>query len=295
MASIGFIGLGHMGAPMALNLLKNDHELYVFDLVTEAVQSLIQEGAHGASNAIEASEDRDFVITMLPESHHVQSIYLGDEGLIHQLKKPTFLIDCSTIDVTVARELHKISTAAGHRMLDAPVSGGVTGAEKATLTFIVGGEFVDFEMAKPLFDIMGKNIFHAGPAGNGQAIKICNNLMLAVHMIVTSEAFVLAEKLGVDKHKFFEVASTSSGQSWSLTNYCPSPSLVPTSPANRDYEAGFTAAMMLKDLTLAYQAAQDLNAELPLGFEARNLYSDFCKKGGRLKDFSGIITYIRGL
>lgn len=295
MAKIGFIGLGHMGGPMAENLLKGGHEVHVFDLVQQAIETAVQAGAIAASDAFEAAENKDFVITMLPESQHVQSVYLGDNGLISKIKKPTFFLECSTIDVSVARDLHEKAAKVGHRMLDAPVSGGVTGAKMATLTFMVGGKSEDFKVAKSLFEVMGKHIFHAGAEGNGQAVKICNNLMLAVHMIVTSEAFILGEKLGLNKKVLFDVASTSSGQSWSLTSYCPVPGLVTSSPANRNYEAGFTAAMMLKDLTLAYKAAQETDTELPLGFAAQTLYKLFCKAEKGSQDFSGIINYIRDL
>jgi 3-hydroxyisobutyrate dehydrogenase len=290
---IAFIGLGHMGFPMAQNLVKKGHQVYGFDLVADSLHSFAQKGGIACSSSLEASQQAEITLTMLPEGRHVESVYLGQEGLLTSIHSPHFFIDCSTIDVLTARRVHDEAKKRGHLFLDAPVSGGVGGAEKGTLTFMVGGEKSYFDHALPLFEAMGKNIFHAGAPGNGQAAKICNNLMLAVHMIVTSEAFCLAEKLGLDSQKLFDIASTSSGQSWSLTSYCPVPGPVPTSPANRGYEAGFTASMMLKDIRLALSAAHSTGSLLPLGEKAENLYDIFCKEGYAQKDFSGIILALK--
>jgi 3-hydroxyisobutyrate dehydrogenase len=233
------------------------------------------------------------VITMLPAGPHVRAVYLGPNGIIENANKGTLLIDCSTIDVTTAREVSAAAEARGLMMLDAPVSGGVGGAAAATLTFMVGGSERAFERAMSILGKMGKTIVHAGGAGNGQAAKICNNMILGVSMIAVSEAFLLAEKLGLDKQRLFEIASKSSGSCWSLTNYCPVPGPVPTSPANRDYQAGFTAAMMLKDLTLAQDAANAAGVATPMGAEAAALYRLYVGQGAAAKDFSGIVQFLR--
>jgi 3-hydroxyisobutyrate dehydrogenase len=292
MARIGFIGLGHMGAPMVRNLLKAGHELHVFDLSDEAVASLVGAGASVAASAIDAAIDKDFVITMLPEGAHVRQVYLGDDGVLSGIEKGAFICDCSTIDVNTAREVAKAALALGHDMVDAPVSGGVKGAELASLTFMVGGAKNAFDKIKPILDVMGENIFHTGNSGTGQAAKICNNMMLAINMIATCEGFLLAEQLGLDKQVLFDVASTSSGQSWSLTSYCPVPGPVEGSPANNNYEPGFTAAMMFKDLRLAAAAMDSDDIALPLGKHAHNLYEKFCESGFDMKDFSGIIEHL---
>jgi 3-hydroxyisobutyrate dehydrogenase len=231
---------------------------------------------------------------MLPAGQHVRQVYLGDQGLLKAVKPGTLVIDSSTIDVATARDVHTAAKAARIDFLDAPVSGGVGGATGGTLTFMVGGEDAAFQRAKPILEKMGKNIFHAGGAGNGQAAKICNNMLLAISMIGTCEAFVLAEKLGLDHETLFKIYSTASGQCWSLTSYCPVPGPVPASPANRNYQAGFTAAMMLKDLKLAQAAAQAAGAATPLGAQATALYSLFESAGAGGRDFSGIIQLLRG-
>jgi 3-hydroxyisobutyrate dehydrogenase len=294
MASIGFIGLGHMGFPMMENLLKAGHHLYVFDLNSDALAQAKSLGAFPCASGLEAGRHRDFVFSMLPEGKHVQQVYLSESGLLHHLPQDSFLIECSTIDITTSQAIHTLAKAQGIRLLDAPVSGGVVGAKNATLTFMVGGNQKDFEAAKPLLQQMGKNIFHAGAATHGQAAKICNNLMLGIHMVGTSEAFNLAEKLGLAKEKLFEIACLSSGQSWTLVNYCPAPGLVPTAPANRDYQPGFTAQMMLKDLGLAVDAATATGTPIPLTTTAKQLYQDFCVQEGQL-DFSAIIQYLKNL
>ncbi len=293
MTSIAFIGLGNMGGPMARNLLKAGVELKAFDLVPEARDSIAAHGAHVAANISEAATNVDVVITMLPAGNHVRDVYLGDDGVLAKAGNDTLCIDCSTIDVATAREVISVATAQGTLMVDAPVSGGVLAAETGTLTFMVGGSEEAFRAARSWLQKMGKNIFHAGAAGNGQAAKICNNMLLAISMIGTSEAFVLADKLGLDRQKLFDIASTASGQCWSLTSYCPVPGPLPSSPANREYRPGFSAAMMLKDLKLAHEAAQSEGAATPLGDHALELYQAFADAGHAGLDFSGIFTMLQ--
>ena len=295
MAAIGFIGVGNMGGPMAQNLLKAGHRIKAFDLAKPAVERLVASGAEAAATVQAAVTDVDAVVTMLPAGQHVKAVYLGQQGILAAARRGTLFIDSSTIDVESAREVAKAAEAAGMLMIDAPVSGGTGGAAAATLTFMVGGPDRAFEAAKPLLEKMGKTIVHAGAAGNGQAAKICNNMILGISMIAVSEAFVLAEKLGLDHQKLFDISSKSSGQCWSLTTYCPVPGPVPTSPANRDYQAGFTADMMLKDLKLAQQAAQAAGAATPLGADAAQIYDQYAKAGKGAVDFSGIINMIRSL
>ena len=294
MAAIGFIGLGNMGGPMARNLVKAGHALKVFDLSEKAVASLVAKGATKADTASDAARDVEFVVTMLPAGEHVRSVYLGDGGLISVAKKGTLFIDSSTIDVPSAREVIAAASAAGMGMIDAPVSGGVGGAEAGTLTFMVGGSDEAFAKAKPVLAQMGKNIFHAGGAGNGQVAKVCNNMILGISMIAVSEAFVLGEKLGLDAQTLFDISSTASGQCWSMTSYCPVPGPVATSPANRDYQPGFSAAMMLKDLRLAQDASKAARAPTPLGAQAAQLYALMEASGHDGLDFSGIIKMIKG-
>ena len=246
MAVIGFIGLGNMGLPMAQNLVKAGHAVTGFDIQSSAVEKLAAAGAKGATSIAHACDGADVVVTMLPAGEQVRMSYLDDGGVIAHAKARAVLIDSSTIDVETARAVAKTAGAKGLAMLDAPVSGGVSGAQAATLTFMVGGTDDAFAQAKPILEAMGKTIVHAGGSGNGQAAKICNNMILGVSMIAVSEAFLLAEKLGLDAQKLFDISSKSSGQCWSMTSYCPVPGPVPASPANRDYQAGFTAAMMLK-------------------------------------------------
>ncbi len=293
MSDIGFIGLGNMGGPMASNLIQAGHNLRVFDIVEEAVQAQVRSGAEAARSPGEAARDVDIVISMLPAGQHVRDVYLGENGVLANAREGALLLDCSTIDVATAREVSRAAAEKQLNMLDAPVSGGVTGAAAGTLTFMVGGEDDAFARARPVLEKMGKNIVHAGGAGNGQAAKMCNNLILAISMIGTCEAFVLAESVGLSHDKLFEISSTASGQSWSLTSYCPVPGPVPASPANRDYEAGFTAAMMLKDLKLAEEAAEKGKVSTPLGDRATELYQAFADAGHDQTDFSGIINAIR--
>jgi 3-hydroxyisobutyrate dehydrogenase len=290
MARIGFIGLGNMGAPMARNLLKAGHEVAGFDVMAAALDAV--PGARRAASAAEAASGADVVITMLPASTHVRDAWLGAGGLMGAARADALLIDCSTIDVTTARDV--AAASGGRDFLDAPVSGGVMGAEAGTLTFMVGGSEPGFARARPILEAMGRAIVHCGAGGAGQAAKLCNNMMLAATMAVTCEAFVLAEKLGLSHQALFDVASKSSAQSWALTTYCPVPGPVPGSPANRDYRPGFSAALMLKDLGLAQQSAKDAGAVTPFGAHALDLYRRFVEKeGGGGADFSGIIAMIR--
>jgi 3-hydroxyisobutyrate dehydrogenase len=292
MATIGFIGLGNMGAPMAANLVKAGHKVTGFDLVAGAMEALATHGGHAVASTAEAAAAGDIVITMLPAGPQVGSVYLDEGGVLASARHGALLIDCSTIDVETARAVAAAAKAAGFDMLDAPVSGGVAGAEAASLTFMVGGEAEIFARARPVLAAMGRTIVHAGPAGNGQAAKICNNMILGVSMIAVCEAFALAERLGLEAQTLFDISSKSSGQCWALTSYCPVPGPVPTSPANRDYAAGFTAAMMLKDLRLAQQAAGATATATPLGAAAANLYQLFGDGGAGGLDFSGIYRLI---
>ena len=294
MANIGFIGLGNMGGPMATHLINADHQVKGFDVVPDCVGKFVDAGGTAAKNVIDASSDIDVIITMLPAGKEVRDVYLGEAGILASTDCKPLLIDCSTIDVETARNVAGKAANAGLLMLDAPVSGGVMGAEAATLTFMVGGPEEAFNKAEPLFKVMGKNIVHAGGTGNGQVAKVCNNMILGVSMIGVSEAFVLAEKLGLNHQKLYDISSTSSGQCWSITSYCPVPGPVPASPANRNYEAGFTVDMMLKDLRLSQEAAISCGANTPMGAEAASLYGLFQASGLGGLDFSGIIQLIRG-
>ena len=294
MARIGFIGLGNMGLPMAQNLLKAGHQVEGVDVNAAAVEKLISAGGVGVETAKSAAARADVVITMLPAGQQVREVYLGSSGIIANANEGTLLIDCSTIDVETARAVEAEAGKRDLMMLDAPVSGGVGGATAGTLTFMVGGSAQAFARAESILQKMGKTIVHAGGAGTGQAAKICNNMMLAISMIGVSEGFVLAEKLGLDHQKLFDIASKSSGQCWAMTSYCPVPGPVPASPANRDYAPGFTAAMMLKDLKLAQDAAKAGGAKTELGATAANIYSRYVESGEAGRDFSGIIRFVRG-
>ena len=294
MARIGFIGLGNMGLPMAQNLLKAGHRVEGVDVNPAALEKLKNAGGTGVEFVKVAASRADIVITMLPSGQEVRAVYLGAGGIVESANAGTLLIDSSTIDVDTARAVAAEAEKKGLLMLDAPVSGGVGGATAATLTFMVGGSAQAFTRAESILQKMGKTIVHAGGAGNGQAAKICNNMILGVSMIAVSEAFVLAEKLGLDHQKLFDISSKSSGQCWSMTNYCPVPGPVPSSPANRDYSAGFTAAMMLKDLKLAQDAAKAAGAKTQLGADAARIYSAYVESGEGPRDFSGIIRFVRG-
>jgi len=293
MARIGFIGLGNMGLPMAVNLVNAGHEVAGFDVVAASAAEFAGLGGTAASSVKGACSGADAVITMLPAGAQVREVYGGDGGVIASSGAGTLLIDSSTIDVASAREVAARAAERGLAMLDAPVSGGVGGARGGTLTFMVGGSDDAFARARPVLQAMGRTIVHAGGPGNGQAAKICNNMILGVSMIAVSEAFLLADKLGLDAQRLFDIASKSSGQCWAMTSYCPVPGPVPASPANRDYQAGFTAAMMLKDLKLARDAAAASGAATPLGTAAEGIYDAFAGKGHAGEDFSGIIRFLR--
>lgn len=294
MANIGFIGLGNMGGPMMRNLLKAGHAVRAFDVSDAARKAAGQAGASVAESAADAAKGADLVVTMLPAGEHVKAVYLGEGGILAVAPKGCVFIDSSTIEVATAREVSTAAEAAGQSFVDAPVSGGVGGAEAGTLTFMVGGPDAAFATARPVLEAMGKTIVHAGGPGTGQAAKICNNMLLGISMIGTCEAFALADKLGLDAQKLFDIASKSSGQCWSMTSYCPVPGPVPTSPANRDYQPGFAAALMLKDLKLAIDAAHKAGASVPLGAEAAQLYAMFVNGGNAGIDFSGIIRMLKG-
>jgi 3-hydroxyisobutyrate dehydrogenase len=294
MTTIGFIGLGNMGLPMAHNLLKAGHAVNGFDVQSAPVERFAAAGGKVATSLADACSGANVVITMLPAGEQVRASYLGASGVIAHANPATLLIDSSTIDVATARAVWEAADQRGLAMLDAPVSGGVGGAQAGTLTFMVGGTEEGFARAKPILEAMGKTIVHAGGAGNGQAAKICNNMILGVSMIVVAEAFLLAEKVGLDAQKLFDISAKSSGQCWSMTSYCPVPGPVPSSPANRNYKAGFTATMMLKDLKLAQEAARACGAVTPLGAGAAALYGQYVEEGGGAEDFSGIIRYLRG-
>jgi 3-hydroxyisobutyrate dehydrogenase len=287
---IAFVGLGNMGLPMALNLKAAGHWVVGFDLAGGARAAAQQAGLPLAAELADAVADAQAVITMLPAGRHVIGVWTE----LASLAAPgALLVDCSTIDVDSAREAHAMAAAAGMLSLDAPVSGGTVGAEAATLTFMCGGSDEAFSAAQPVLALMGKRIVHCGAAGAGQAAKICNNMILGISMIGVAEAFVLAEKLGLSHQALFDVASTSSGQCWSLTTYCPVPGPVPGSPANRDYKPGFAAALMLKDLGLAREAADGSGAATPLGRHAQEIYEAFDAAGGGGEDFSAVIKYLR--
>jgi 3-hydroxyisobutyrate dehydrogenase len=293
MATIGFIGLGNMGGPMAANLLKAQHKITGYDVVSAPLGTLELQGGKIAPNAAEAAASSDFVITMLPAGPQVRQVYLGPDGIIAKAKKGALLIDCSTIDVETARAVAASAAEAGFQMLDAPVSGGVMGAQAGTLTFMVGGLDAAFKRGRPILEAMGRTIVHAGPAGNGQTAKICNNMILAVSMIGVCEGFAMAEKLGLPAQTLFDITSKSTSQCWAMTSYCPMPGPVPAAPSNRNYAPGFTAAMMLKDLRLSQQAAATAAATTPLAAAAANLYQLFVDGGMGGLDFSAIMQLVR--
>jgi len=292
MTRVGFIGLGNMGLPMAKNLRSAGFNVAAHDIAKSAVRAWGKLGGAMAEGVAKAVQGAEIVVTMLPDSAPVQAAYEGATGILAAAPKGSLLIDCSTIDVETSRMLARAAKAKGLDMVDAPVSGGVVGARAATLTFMVGGDKKAFQRAEPVLQKMGKNIFHAGVSGNGQVAKICNNMLLAISMIGTSETFLLAERLGVPPQTLFDIASTASGQCWSMTSYCPVPGPVPASPANRNYKAGFTAAMMLKDLHLSQNAARAVRLETPLGAHAERLYDAMNAKGSAELDFSGIIKML---
>ena len=290
MAKIAFIGLGHMGGGMAPNLVKAGHEVRAFDLSEEALAHAVEGGCVRAGSTDEAVQDAEAVITMLPAAKHVLEVHR--DHVLGKAPTSALLIDCSTIDVASARAIEDEAAAQGYTMVDAPVSGGIAAAAGGTLTFMVGGSDEAFERAQPILEPMAKAVIHAGGPGAGQAAKICNNMILGATMIATCEAFVLAKKLGLDLQTFFDISSKASGQSWSMTSYAPVPGVGPETPADHDYEGGFAAALMLKDLKLAMDAAKQAGAYTPMGGEAEELFQRFVDRGGGNKDFSGIIKMI---
>ena len=298
MASIGFIGLGNMGAPMAANLVKAGHDVTGYDRNPTALRALTAAGGKGAASASEAAKGADVVITMLPAGEDVREVWLHQGGLIEAVgnannAKP-LLIDCSTIDVDSARAVTAAAAAAGLAMLDAPVSGGTTGARNATLTFMVGGTEDAFVRGQPILAAMGKNIFHAGGPGAGQAVKICNNMMLAINMVGVAEGFLLAERLGLDWNKLHQICSTASADSWALSSYCPAPGPVPAAPSNRDYAPGFMTQLMVKDVKLSQVAAQATGSPTPLAAMALSFYEQAAAAGDAAKDFSVVFRWLAG-
>lgn len=296
MTTIAFLGLGHMGLPMAKNLKRAGHGVIGFDIVSAAADAARAAGIEVVTTGPAAVARAEVVITMFPSGHHVIDAYRGSDatpGLLSAARPGTLFIDSSTIAVDEARTAHELARAAGFPSLDAPVSGGVVGAENATLAFMVGGEGADFAAALPLLQAMGGRIVHCGGAGLGQAAKICNNMILGISQIAVAEAFVLGERLGLTHEALFEVASHASGQCWALTTNCPVPGPVPTSPANNDYRPGFAGALMAKDLGLAVAAIDDVGVDAQLGHHAHVIYRDFAAGEGAQQDFSGIINTIR--
>ena len=283
---IAFIGLGNMGGGMAANLVKAGHEVRAFDLSEPALAAAREAGCTTFATAKEACAEAEAVVSMLPNGQIVKQVYWDD--VIGHAPEGAILLDCSTIDVATAREVIEVTEAHRYQMVDAPVSGGIAAANGGTLTFMVGGTKAAFARAQPILAVMGKAVIHAGDAGNGQAAKICNNMLLAIHMIGTCEAFAMAEKLGLDAQTFYDISSVSSGQNWSMTSYCPVPGVGPTTPADNDYQGGFAAGLMLKDLRLAMEAAKAAGAKVELGDHARSIYEAFAKDNAGL-DFSGII------
>ena len=291
---IGFIGLGNMGSGMCANIAKGGHEVHAFDLNNDAVQKAVANGAIAAESIREAVSGAHVVVSMLPAGKHVHQVYFGDDGVASHADKGTLFIDCSTIAVEDARNAIEHAQKLGYQMVDAPVSGGVAAAAGGTLTFMVGGSDPAFQSAKQILDIMGQKIVHAGQAGNGQAAKIANNMLLAISMIGTCEAFALAEKLGLDAQTFFDISSKASGQSWSMTSYCPAPGPVPTAPSNNDYKPGFAVNMMLKDLDLATDAAELCDVDTPLGQLSHSIYRQLSLGGYGDQDFSIVMKQFAG-
>ncbi len=292
MATVGFIGLGNMGGGMAANLAKKGHDVRAFDLSQEALDRAAAAGCLPVASAAAAVEGADYVVTMLPAGQHVRSVYEND--IFAAVPASALLMDCSTIDVGSARAVAAAATAKGLAFVDAPVSGGIAAANGGTLTFMVGGSAEHFARAEPVLALMGKAVIHAGGPGSGQAAKIVNNMILGSTMVATCEAFALAQKLGLDLQTFFDISSKASGQSWSMTSYCPVPGVGPQTPADNGYEGGFASALMLKDLKLAVEAAQSVGASVPMGSSAESLYQAFANLGGAGKDFSAIIKMLDG-
>lgn len=290
--TIAFIGLGNMGGGMAANLLKNGYAVRAFDLSEEALTRAEAAGAVRAASAADAANGADAVVTMLPAGKHVEAVYTGE--IFAAAKPGALFLDCSTIDVATARRVIEAAVAAGFEMVDAPVSGGIAAANGGTLTFMVGGADDAFAKARPILSAMGRAVIHAGGAGNGQAAKICNNMLLGATMVATCETFAMAEKLGLDAQTFYDISSVSSGQSWSMTSYCPVPGVDPQSPADNGYQGGFAVGLMLKDLKLATEAAALVGASVPMGNAAEALYQMLANKGESGRDFSLMIEMLKG-
>ena len=292
MARIGFIGLGNMGGGMAANLAKAGHAVHAFDLAPAALDRAREAGCAVAGSAGDAAKGADIVVTMLPAGKHVRAVY--ENEVFAAAADTALLIDCSTIDVATAKAVGAAAQGRGLAMVDAPVSGGIAAANAGTLTFMVGGDAADFARAEPILAAMGKTVIHAGASGSGQAAKICNNMLLGATMVATCEAFLLAKKLGLDLQTFYDISSKASGQSWSMTSYCPVPGVGPQTPADNGYQGGFAAALQLKDLKLAIEAAQGVDASVPMGAAAEALYQAFVNGGNGGLDFSGIIKLLGG-
>ncbi|WP_439491428.1 3-hydroxyisobutyrate dehydrogenase [Blastomonas fulva] len=288
MTTIGFIGLGNMGGGMAANLAKAGHKVIAFDLSGEALARAGAAGCHPVSDPVQAVSDADIIVTMLPAGKHVASVY--NDTVFGAAKRGTLLIDCSTIDVDTARQVAAAAKERGLEAVDAPVSGGIAAANGGTLTFMVGGSSGGFSRAAPILSDMGKAVIHAGENGAGQAAKICNNMLLGATMAATCETFALAKKLGLDLQTFYDISSKASGQSWSMTSYCPVPGVGPASPADNGYAGGFAAALMLKDMRLALEAAKANGAQVPMGERAEAIYAAFVEADAQGLDFSAIIT-----
>ena len=285
---IGFIGLGNMGGGMAANLVRAGHEVNAFDLSPAAREKTRENGCRVSDTAAAACADAEVVVSMLPNGSIVKDVYLSN--VIGSARDGAVFLDCSTIDVATARDVIERASEAGHHMVDAPVSGGIAAANGGTLTFMVGGTSTAFERAKPILQAMGKAVIHAGDAGNGQAAKICNNMLLAIQMIGTCEAFTMAQRLGLDPQTFYDIASVSSGQCWSMTSYCPVAGVGPQSPSDNDFEGGFATELMLKDLRLAMDAAGFVSTSPVMGRQAAQIYEAHANDGGGKRDFSSIIT-----
>ncbi len=294
MTAIGFIGLGNMGGPMAQNLVRAGHQVVGFDLSEPAIATAREAGLSIAESALDAAKEAEVVISMLPAGEHARAVYLGDHGVLATAKKGALLVDCSTIDVAAARAINTAASEAGIEMLDAPVSGGVAGAQGAALTFMVGGSDSAFARAEPILKVMGRAVIHAGGPGNGQAAKVCNNMILGISMIAVSEAFTLARDLGLDPKTLFDISSKASGSCWAMLNHHPMPGIVETSAANRGYQPGFSTAMMHKDLKLSQEAAAHAGTATPLGAAATALYTLFANSGNGDLDYSAIIKMIQG-
>lgn len=295
MTVVAFIGIGNMGSGMAANLINHKHEVHAYDINAQALESVEKLGAKVTSSISEVVREADTVISMLPAGKHVWEVFTAPDGVFANAKKGALLIDSSTIDVSVARKVVQEASDRGFEMVDAPVSGGIGGAQAGTLTFMVGGKSSAFERAKPLLSAMGNAVIHVGQSGNGQVAKICNNMLLGISMIGTCEAFNLAKKLGLEPKTFYDVSSRSSGQNWSMTSYCPIAGVGPESPADRNFEAGFSADMMLKDLRLAKEAAGDVDTTSRMGNLSEELFSDYVDANGGIKDFSDIVNFLKSL